>query len=231
MASKTSDTATKAKTSPTPAKMETGDSAGSTKPSTNRLLIAGLVSGVIILETLVFFFMVPSGEEVAALAERRLIEKTVSAKIAADHGSHASGSHTDAHGSSTGGHGAPSGSHGSSHGTDTPQKDENRIIEQDLGTFNIAFIPAGTDLPYRVEFRLFGELVAKSQLHLEDLMAEKSGRFRNRLILEIRNASLEELQENQLGLIRRRILATSTEVLGEPILLNVGFHDYQVIED
>jgi hypothetical protein len=51
------------------------------------------------------------------------------------------------------------------------------------------------------------------------------------MILEIRNASLQELSENQLGLIQRRILATSTEVLGEPILLSIGFNDYQVIED
>jgi hypothetical protein len=51
------------------------------------------------------------------------------------------------------------------------------------------------------------------------------------MLLEIRNASLPELEENQLGLIRRRLLATSTELFGEAILLSVGFHDYQVIED
>ncbi len=50
-------------------------------------------------------------------------------------------------------------------------------------------------------------------------------------MLEIRNSSINELQENQLGLLQRRILATSTEVFEEAILLSVGFHDYQVIED
>lgn len=200
----------------------------------NRIIIAASVCGVIIVETLVFFFLVPSGEEVAALAEHRLIEKagasnhgSISGKsgAASGHdGAHGASSHgTDNHGSSS--HGA------GSHGDGTEKKDENRTIEQDLGTFNISFIPAGSDLPYRVEFKLYGELIAKDLPHLEELLSEKVGRFRNRLILEIRNASLQELQENQLGLIRRRILATSTELLGEPILINVGFHDYQVIED
>jgi len=42
---------------------------------------------------------------------------------------------------------------------------------------------------------------------------------------------MQELEENQLGLIQRRVLATSTELLGEAILLSVGFADYQVLED
>lgn len=200
----------------------------------NRIIIAAFVCGVIIVETLVFFFLVPSGEEVAALAEHRLIEKAGASSHGSISGkSGAASGHDGAHGASSHGtdnHG--SNSHGAgSHGDGTEKKDENRTIEQDLGTFNISFIPAGSDLPYRVEFKLYGELIAKDLPHLEELLSEKVGRFRNRLILEIRNASLQELQENQLGLIRRRILATSTELLGEPILINVGFHDYQVIED
>ncbi len=44
-------------------------------------------------------------------------------------------------------------------------------------------------------------------------------RFRHRLMLEVRNATMDELNENQLGLIQRRILATSIEIWEEPILL------------
>ena len=39
----------------------------------SKLLVGVFVSGVVIAETVVFFLMVPSGEEVAALAESRLI--------------------------------------------------------------------------------------------------------------------------------------------------------------
>lgn len=229
MASKKSDATTKAKP---PVSASAGDATGAnvstSSKNTSRLLIAAFVGGVIVLETLIFLFLVPSGEEVAALAEHRLIEKTVGASGSGKSESN----HSKGHSESGGAHGSAHGdAHGNTHGVAVSKKDENRIIEHDLGTFNIAFTPAGSDLPYRVEFRLFGELIAKDQSHLEEILAERQGRFRNRLLLEIRNASLEELQENQLGLIRRRILATSTELLGEPILTNVGFQDYQVIED
>jgi hypothetical protein len=66
---------------------------------------------------------------------------------------------------------------------------------------------------------------------MEELFAEKKRRFEARINLEIRNMSLQELEENQLGLIRRRLLATSTEVLGEPLLLSVNFQKYQLLED
>jgi hypothetical protein len=66
---------------------------------------------------------------------------------------------------------------------------------------------------------------------MKAIFEERQGRFRHRLNLEIRNATIEELQENQLGLIQRRILATSNELLGEAILLSVGFQDYQVLDE
>ena len=78
---------------------------------------------------------------------------------------------------------------------------------------------------------LFGTLRKADEEHLKALYDERANRFRHRMILEIRNASLQELQENQLGLIQRRVLATSTELLGQAVLLSVGFADYQVLED
>ncbi len=153
-----------------------------------KLLIGIFVSAVIIAETGVFFFLVPSGEEVAALAESRLIEAAEAKGLAK----------SDA------------------------KEEEHRVIEFDLGSYGVSFIPPGSDRGHRVEFRLFGTLHAKDEEHLKKLFEERQGRFRHRLLLEIRNATMEELNENQLGLIQRRILATSTELLGEAILLSVG---------
>jgi hypothetical protein len=162
-----------------------------------KLMIAAFVSIVIIAETLVFFFMVPSGEEVAALAEARLISAAREVDASQDE----------------------------------KAEEAEKVVEYDLGTYSVSFVPPGADHNYRVEFRLFATVNAKDKDRLQTLMDEKQFRYRHRMILEIRNASLQELSENQLGLIQRRILATSTEVLGEPILLSIGFNDYQVIED
>ncbi len=165
-----------------------------------KLLIGMFVGGVIVAETIVFFLMVPSGEEVAALAESRLI--AVAQEIDSKK------SQEEAH------------------------SDADAIVEFPFGDpFSVSFVPAGADQPYRVEFKLFGTLRKAELERLQALFAERELRFRSRMFLEIRNASLQELQENQLGLIQRRVLATSTELLGESLLLSVGFSDYQVLED
>lgn len=166
----------------------------------SKLLVGAFVSFVVIAETVVFFFMVPSGEEVAALAESRLIAvaQEIDAKKQQDH----------------------------------THEDEEAIVEFTFDPpFSIPFKPVGSDQMYRVEFILYGTLHAKNLERLQALYTERLNRFQERMNLEIRNASLQELEENQLGLIRRRVLATSTEQLGEAILLSVGFSKYQVMED
>lgn len=163
-----------------------------------KLLVGTFVSGIVIAETFVFFFLVPSGEEVAALAESRLIAvaQEIDAKSKQEH-----------------------------------SDDKDHIIEFPMENHSISFIPPGADHNYRVEFALFGTIHAKDKEHMQALYDERRNRFKHRMQLEIRNATLQELQENQLGLIQRRVLATSTELLGEAILLSVGFSEYQVLED
>ncbi len=117
------------------------------------------------------------------------------------------------------------------HDGEATVEDENKAVEFSLGDHSAIFTPPGADRTYRVEFRLFGTVKAKDLEHLEALYAEREGRFHHRMMLEIRNATMDELNENQLGLIQRRILATSNEILEEPLLLGVGFQDYQVIEE
>jgi hypothetical protein len=75
-------------------------------------------------------------------------------------------------------------------------------------------------------------VLAKNLDQLIELFAAMEGRVKNRLMLEIRQTSLQELEENQLGLLQRRLLATVTQMLGkDDLLLNVGFAEYQVLED
>lgn len=46
----------------------------------SRVLIAGVISLVVVLETALFFFLVPSAEEISALAEARLIQSVRDSK-------------------------------------------------------------------------------------------------------------------------------------------------------
>jgi hypothetical protein len=163
-----------------------------------KMLIIAFVAIIIVAETAIFFMFVPSADDVAALAEAKLIQK-VEANMEHD------GEHT--------------------------LQDEDKAVEFSFGEYGVIFTPPGSDRNYRVEFRLFGTVRKKDETRLRELYAEREKRFRHRMILEVRNATKDELAENQLGLIQRRILATSNEILEEPLLLGVGFEDYQVIEE
>lgn len=187
------------------------------KGGKGKLLIGIFVSAVIIAETGVFFFLVPSGEDIALLAESRLIEKVKEKEHEA--------AAAEAGGGGGGGHGGGAEKAGHS------AKDGEKIVEFSLGSFGPSFTPVGQDRNYRVEFDLFGTLKQKNEDKLKALFEERKQRLRYKIMMEIRNASMDELAENQLGLIQRRILATSTELLGEDLLLSVGFADYQIIEE
>ena len=161
-----------------------------------RGLVIAFVAVVVLLETAMFFFMVPSAEEVSAVAEAKLI-KSVQAgeQAAADKAS-----------------------------------DENEVTEIEIGMFGETFSPIDTEASYRVELRLFGLVRKKNQAALAAELQQKQGRLRHAIRLKIRNSELAELQDNQLGLLERRILTTCNHLLNEDWLLGVGFNDFQLIE-
>lgn len=176
------------------------DDAGKAEPNAKKggkIIIVGFISTIMLVETALFFFLVPSAEEVAALAEARLIQnvqKNEDEKADAE-------------------------------------TDENKVDEFELGVFAETFSPIDTEQKYRVEFRLFGLVKAKDRIKMENEYKHKSGRIRHSIRMKVRNSELSELEENQLGLLQRRILATCNHLLENDILLSVGFNDYQVIPE
>lgn len=160
-------------------------------------LVVGFVGAIVLLETALFFFMVPSAEQVSALAEQQLIQSVQEgAEEALEEAS-----------------------------------DENKEIEFQLGSFGETFTPAGTQQSYRVEIRLYGLIRNKNQDLMNEEFADKEGRIRHAIRMKIRNSDLEELQDNQLGLLQRMILTTCNHLLSEDMLLGIGFHDYQLIPE
>lgn len=164
-----------------------------------KLMIAGFVCAVIVAETALFFLAIPSADEVAKLAEARLIQNVKNNDIKLDE--------------------------------IEKKEDDSTQVEFKLGDFSVVCKPGGDQRTYRVEFKIFGTLKAKNKTKLEKLFKEMAGRFRHRLIMEIRTATFEELNEDQLALIQRRILAISNEVFGEPILVDIGFENYEIYEE
>ncbi len=162
-----------------------------------KIVLVGFVSAMMVVETALFFFLVPSAEEVAALAEARLIQNVQK------------GEETEAQ----------------------KAEDDNEIKEFELGMFGETFSPIDTEAKYRIEFTLFGLVKAKDKALLEKEFSGKAGRIRHAIRMKVRNSEIGELEENQLGLLQRRILATCNHLLESDILLSIGFTDYQVYQE
>ncbi len=162
-----------------------------------KMLLIAFVGIVVLVETAMFFFLVPSAEDVSALAEARLIKSIQEGEEQADQ----------------------------------QMVDENVPQEFQMGMFGETFSPTDSDRSFRVEVRLFGLVQKKNQEKLQKEFDEKQGRLRHAIRMKIRNSELSELQDNQLGLLERRILTTCNHLLDEDLLLGIGFNDYQLIEE
>ena len=161
-----------------------------------RGLIVAFVGIVVLLETGMFFFLVPSAEEVSALAEAKLIESVQEGEAAAAE----------------------------------QTLDENKVEEFDLGLFGVTFSPIDTERTYRVEISLYGLIRKKNDDKMSAEYEEKEGRLRHAVQMKVRNSALEELSENNLGLLERRILTTCNHLLEDDLLLGIGFKSYQLLE-
>jgi len=166
-------------------------------PGKSRTLVIGFVSLVVLFETAMFFFLVPSAEEISALAEARLVQSVQETKEQADQKS----------------------------------VDDEKVEEFPLGMFGETFSPIDTERNFRVEMKLYGLIRKKNAAALKTEFESKQGRLRHAVRMKIRNSELAELQENQLGLLQRRILTTCNHLIEGDLLLGVGFNDYQVTEE
>ncbi len=108
--------------------------------------------------------------------------------------------------------------------------DENKVVEFQLGMYGEIFSPHDTERVYRVELNLYGLIRKKNEAKMKTEFGSKEGRLRNAIRMKIRNSSLEELGENNLGLLERGILTKCNHLLEEDLLLGVGFKSYQLME-
>jgi hypothetical protein len=129
---------------------------------------------------------------------------------------------------------------------------ENR--EVDLGKFSLTAFDPNANTTLLIDFHLFGTVAvdasdkgakeggegghaAKGKEAGEDdnstfgkLFKKNQHRFRDQVIVIIRNATMADLADPSLGLIKRQILAKTNSLLGEPLLKEVVFSDFAVVQ-
>jgi hypothetical protein len=132
---------------------------------------------------------------------------------------------------------------------------ENREI--DLGKFSLTAFDPNSNTTLLIDFHLYGTVAVdasekNSKEGGENGHAGKGGkggegaeedntnfgrlfkknvhRFRDQVIVIIRNATMQDLADPSLGLIKRQILAKTNSLLGEPLLKEVVFSDFAVVQ-
>jgi flagellar FliL protein len=127
--------------------------------------------------------------------------------------------------------------------------------EVDLGRFSITSIDPASNSTLLIDFHLYGAVIAEPEEHAADdaeghgdghgkkaegepednsrfgkLLKKNKHRFRDQVIVVIRNAQMSDLSDPALGLIKRQILAKTNSLLGEPLLKEVIFSDFAVVQ-
>jgi flagellar basal body-associated protein FliL len=130
--------------------------------------------------------------------------------------------------------------------------------EVDLGQFNLTTFNPNSNTTLVIDFHLYGTVsMEREEAEAKGAEAKKEGekkaeggkageepdnskfgkllkrskhRFREQVIVIIRNAEMGDLADPGLGLIKRQILAKTNSLLGEPLLKEVIFSDFAVVE-
>jgi hypothetical protein len=96
---------------------------------------------------------------------------------------------------------------------------------------------SGNEAKVRAERDGFGEQGSKSGDVAEDddttfekLFQQEKSRFRDQVIVIIGNAQVSALSDPGLGLIESQILARTNSLLGEPLLKEIRFSDFAVVQ-
>lgn len=113
---------------------------------------------------------------------------------------------------------------------ETLADDEGDLVEVDLGEYSISSIQPLTQSTITISFHLYGSTRAADQAAFLARYAAREHQFRDAIVVILRQAERNDLAEAALGLIKRRILAKSTALLGEPGLREIVFSDFSVVE-
>jgi Flagellar basal body-associated protein FliL len=127
--------------------------------------------------------------------------------------------------------------------------------EVDLGKFSLTAFESNSNTTLLIEFHLFGAVVADhSEIETKGgapheghgskagdvadddntlfgkLFKQHRNRFRDQVIVIIRNAQMSDLTDPGLTLIKSQILARTNSLLGEPLLKQVLFSDFAAVQ-
>ncbi len=110
------------------------------------------------------------------------------------------------------------------------QQETKNMVEIPLGDYSLTIAQRNSNTALRADFTLAGTVLASDETSFGYLMEKHPARFREIVLYEFRNSEREDLDDPELGLIKRRILERSNKLFGKPILKTLMFPDFSYIE-
>lgn len=102
--------------------------------------------------------------------------------------------------------------------------------EIDLGEFTVTAYQPLSNTTLRIDFKLFGVVLAENAETLTKLLEENKHRFREQVLVIVRSAEMTDLTDAGLGLIKRKVLEKTNRVLGQAVIEEIIFSDFSFIE-
>ena len=149
-------------------------------------------------------------------------------------------------------------SHDDEHADEHGESDEDAAPrrEVDLGKFSITSFQPASNSTLLIDFHMFGTVALDANAATTEAEHSDGGhgghgghgdappaddeftrtfekskhRIRDQVIVIVRSAEITDFADPSLGLIRRRILEKSNRLLGKPLLEEVIFSDFSIIE-
>lgn len=102
--------------------------------------------------------------------------------------------------------------------------------EFDLGKFRISRFQPASNTTINIDFHLWATVKESDFAEFEKRFASSQHRFREQVIVIMRNADVPELTDPGLALIKRQILEKTTAVLGKSLVQSIIFSDFSYVE-
>jgi flagellar FliL protein len=175
-----------------------------------KLKIAGFVVGVMLAECAVAYLWL-GGEGTSAHAEE---------SGGGSHDKHAK--HDDGHG----GHHSPG--HGGNGEKSTGDSTDG--VEILLGEFNVTSFQPQSNSTLRISFQLYATTSLEDEYELKKLLEANKHRVREQVLIIARSATIEDLADPMLTLIKRKISEKVNRLIGKPLVRGAVFSDFSYFE-
>ena len=113
---------------------------------------------------------------------------------------------------------------------ETREKERDPTVEVFLGEFHVSVFQPLSNTTVRIDFELYGTVLADKQTVFDERFIENQHRLREQVIVTLRSTEMADLADAGLGLIKRKILETTNRTLGKSLIREIVFSDFSFIE-